>query len=228
MKTLTNLQEDIARIYEGKNAAPDTTSKKWGVRTGLVNLGLRRWERAEGWMWNELWSTLDDAADGDKTIATGTTTYDAPSDFWQAGGYVELWDGTDKMEKIKVLQPNQIQNRPTSTQYAYFTGNPSAGYVLNLSVAPVAAQNGYTIKYTYYKHATEYSVGADISEIPDSDYLVYYAVSELYKADQLQANASRYDRMARDLLREMEQRQFAAVEYMPSQFEDQNNAGFGV
>lgn len=228
MATLTTLQTDITRLYEGKQTAPDTTSKKWSVRTGLINLAIRRWENTEGYQWDELWTTLDDAADGDKTIATSDKTYAAPTDFRRMGGYVELWDGTDLKERIKVLKPNQLQNQSDSKQYAFVTGNKSAGFTVNLAVAPVAEQNGYTIKYNYYKYATELSAGGDTAEMADPDYIVFSAVSELYKGDQLQANASRYERQARDILLQMEQRQFAEYEYQPSQFEDQGSSGFGV
>ena len=76
-----------------------------------------------------------------------------------------------------------------------------------MNVAPTTAQAGWTIKGAYYKYATTLSSTGDIAEMPDSNYLVHFVVSELHKADRNVTGYTTSLQEAEERLKEMETRQ---------------------
>lgn len=181
--TESDLQDAIHTLYENDPNTPASTDDDYILRRRLINIAINRWENNMGTLWNELWTNTSVVSTGATlTIATNDTTYNAPTSFLFPGGYVRIMDGTDIHQTIPVIKPEEAQTY-TSTQAAYFTGSPSAGYTLNLTQKPGSDINGFTLKYDYYKRAEAMDATTDIPEMADPYYIVYAAVSELHKGD---------------------------------------------
>jgi hypothetical protein len=181
--TEADLQDAIHTIYEVDSTTPAVTDDDYIIRRRLINVMINRWENNMGTLWNELWTNTDRVSTGaNLTIVAGDTTYNAPTAFLFPGGFVEIIDSNNAKQRIPVIKPEEAQVYQNN-QAAYFTGNPSSGYVLNLTVAPDANTAGKTLRYDYYKRAEAVDNTTDVPEMADSYYIVYGVVAELYKGD---------------------------------------------
>lgn len=180
--TEQEIQEAIHALYEGDTSTPTESQEDYLVRRIAINTGINRWENYEGTFWKELFVSLDDAADGDKTTISGTSEYNCPSDYVSPVGYVRLADGDGGSTYYthKPTQDVQLYDNTTSGNFFYITGNKSTGRKLHLHPTPDAT---YTIKYDYYKSATSVTSASDIIEMSDPYFLVYFGVSRMYELD---------------------------------------------
>lgn len=184
--TLTQLQSALHSLYAGDTNTPDSSSAEWTVRTALINAAINAWENEYGVFWNELYTTLTDAATGDKTVNASDLIYGAPTNFKFLAGYVETYSDSAQRTKWAVKHPEKFALKRSATVvgldegYVYITGNASSGYVINFSSQPTS---GDTIDYPYYKLATSLSSGSDVIEMVDPYFAVYFALSKLHEQD---------------------------------------------
>lgn len=178
--TLTQLQNYIHSLYQGDADYPDSGDEEWTQRLVLILAAIGAWDNEKGILWNELWVTLADAADGDKTTAANTLTYSAPTDFRFPGGFVVTGSGGTRKE-WEVVKPERANEFiGTSAAKVYFTGNAKIGYTLHFCTQPTA---GETIDYPYYKTPFEPSTEAHIVEMSDPWFIVYFVISKLHEID---------------------------------------------
>jgi hypothetical protein len=200
-RTLANLQTRIHYILEADTAVPESTEDDYTLRTGLINAAIDAWQHSDGVRWPELYteqsSQIGDGSD---------TTFTLPANFRELTGYVQVrvGDAYDNYQVIPVHQAHALRNGSISEKYCYVSGSPGS-YVLNFSVAP---DDDATIYIPYYKYATELASASDVSECPDPDFLVYYALAELYKAD---TNLSGFNAARQEAESRLSQMRFAAA-----------------
>lgn len=144
--------------YRGEESPPTTTDPEWAIAVRNYNDALMRMSHFDDTKWNFMYETLQDVVQVSpvlvKTLSTGDTTYTAPANMSEPGGYVTFIDTNDGRNNYPLLQPHEIQSITSTSQAAYFTGDRNSGYVLHLNVAPTATENGYGLDYTYYKKPT--------------------------------------------------------------------------
>jgi hypothetical protein len=199
MADLDDILQEIHFLLEKDTDYPKSGEEDYTLRHALVKNAIRVWESQQGIFWNELFTTLEDAADGDKTT-DGTDTYDAPTDFKHPVGWLRLVDGSTSTyyELIKQGRVQDFDN-DTATRIWYVTGNKASGFKVHISPTP---GTGSTIKYEYYKDATLPSDGADVIEMSDPQFCVYWALAELVR-DEDPALAQTYQQIANDKLAQM-------------------------
>lgn len=164
---------------------PAATDDEYTIGMRLANEALNRWANFDGVYWKELFTTAQRISTGGVvTLATGTKTYLAPTGMREAGGYVRLLNGATTVDHVPIIDPQEAQFKGDNSQFAYFTGDPSNGFTLNLNVAPTSAQNGYLIDYVYYKKPTEYTTGASKSEIPNPYYVIHRMLAQRFRASR--------------------------------------------
>jgi len=225
--TESDLQDAIHTLYETDATTPASTDDDYIIRRRLINVAINRWENNMGTIWNELWTNTSVVSTGATlTIATDDTTYNAPTSFLFPGGFVKIMDGTNTHQTIPVIKPEEAQIY-TTTQAAYFTGNPKDGYVLNLTQKPQSNINGFTLKYDYYKRAEAMDATTDIPEMADPYYIVYAVVSELHKGDN---NITLYQaalQEAEERLRQMVMKNTMYANYQDHGLQDQQYINTG-
>ncbi len=182
--TFNDIFEAYYNLYRAEGTTPDNTDDEYIIALRLANEALARWANFDGTYWNQLYTTLIAAEDGSKTIVTGQSEYECPSDMREPGGMIKLISGTDTVKSIRVVQPHETQFENPEADYCYFTGSPATGFVLNFNLAPTIELNGYEINYIYYKNPTEYTTGTDISEIPDPYFLVHRMLAMRFRASR--------------------------------------------
>ena len=203
-------------LYNISSTPPTSGEEDYLVWTSLFNIAKSLWEK-EG-LWKELVVDLANAADGDKTTTTATS-YDLPSLFrFPMTGIVWLGTGTDKTDYpvIDVTQKQLYENN--SDNWCYFL-NGKLYFNPNLSIT--AAQ---TINYTYYKYATKLTTGADLMEMSDPMFAVYFALSELKKDEGDTAAGA----IATQKLAAMKTQNASPAFFQTDNLLNQTEAGFGT
>lgn len=172
--SLQDLQDRIHTLVDNDADTPTQGEDEWNTRLNLINQAIGKWE-SQDIMWDELWSRHTHGS----TVAAGDLDYTLSTltDMRLPGGYLELvLDGSTSY--IEIISPEQYQSFAGEARVAYFTGNNSAGWTLNLGWTPAVGDGtvGATIKFPYYKFATRFtdsSLTTDKSEMSDPNYIVY-------------------------------------------------------
>lgn len=167
--------------YRGDSATPASTDPEYTVGMRLANEAINHWKTYDGTYWKELFASFKD--EEGTTITTNTTEYDAPGNFQEAGGNVKVLDSNNRViQTYPVIDPHEAQFKTDQSTYAYFSGNPADGYVLNLNPAPSSSLNGNSIDYVYYKSPTEFSTGTDVTEMSNPYFIVHRMLANRFRA----------------------------------------------
>jgi hypothetical protein len=169
--------------YRGETDVPASTDPEYIVGIGLANEAINHWETYDGTFWKELFAYFKDE-DG-STISTGVTQYDTTSEFKEAGGKVRVIDANGRtLQRYPIIDIHEAQFKGDDDTYAYFSGNPRDGYVLNLNPAPPSTLNGMRVDYPFYKLATKFATGTDVSEIPDPYFIVHRMLANRFRSSR--------------------------------------------
>jgi hypothetical protein len=172
-------------LYRAESEIPASSDDEYVIGIPLANEAINHWKTYEGTYWKELFNFLSTADDGDTTITTGDTEYDAPSDMAEYGGFIKAKDSNGKtVQKWPLIEPNEVHFKGDDATFAYFTGDPTNGFVLHLNPAPSAALNGKTLEYPYYKQPTEFTTGTDVTEMSNAYFIVHRMLANRFRASR--------------------------------------------
>ena len=218
--------EQIYSFYENDSTTWSATSAEYLTARNLCKAAIIRWEYLEGMRWNELYTKLSAAADGDKTTTAGTYTYGCPTDMRvppKPGNYVRVISNSASTY-YKVLPLAKVEQADdVSGNYCWFTGNPKLGYTLNINPEKTLA-TGDTISYEYFRNATYFTTTTSTTEMNNPFFIVHYVLSRLYKSDGLLNEANQEMQIAESLLNEMKSENFDVL----TDEVDTSGDGFGV
>lgn len=174
--------------YRGDSDIPGSDDDEWLIAIQLCNQAIRRWDRVDGILWNELFALLSDADDGDTTVVTGLQDYEVPSNFRKPGGWIMFLDSSGgTVKRLKCIQPYESQLYTDSSDYAYFTGDPNNGFTLHLNPAPGTSDSGLTLQYMYYKKPTTLTsaeTGTTLLEMNDPNFAVQDMLANRFRNTQ--------------------------------------------
>jgi hypothetical protein len=172
-------------LFRAESEIPESTDEEYIVALRMANEAINRWAFYDNTYWKTLFNTLQVSGDGDSTMLTGITEYDCPQDFQEGGGFIKVKDSSgNTLQTYPILEPQEVQFRNDAGTYAYFTGDPANGFVLNLNPSPDASLNGNDIDYVYYKQPTLFTTGTDVSEIPDPYFIVNRMLGQQFRASR--------------------------------------------
>lgn len=180
------LFEQYYTQYRAESTVPTSTDDEYTIFLRYANNAINRWENYDATYWNELFETNQNAGTGDKTIVTAQTAYDAPTDMREAGGMVQIKNSQGNIvQEYPILKPHEAQFLDKNSTYCYFTGNPTAGFVLNLNPAPSSSLSGMDIEYVYYKKATKFVAGgSETTEMANPMFIVHHALYPRLRASR--------------------------------------------
>ena len=172
-------------LYRSDSDIPASTDEEYTVGLRLANEAVKHWATYDGTLWKQLLVNLQASGEG-VNVVTSQTDYDAPEDFNKPAGDIFVLDSTTNKTKqvYHLIDPSEAQFKNDDATYAYFTGSPAEGYVLNLNPAPTSTLNGHKIDYWYYKTPTEFSTGTDITEMNDAYFVVHRMLANRYRASR--------------------------------------------
>lgn len=169
------------RLYRAESTVPTSADDEYTIGLSLANEAIHHWRTYDNTLWKELFVNLQASGEG-VTVSTGTTQYDAPEDFARGGGFIKALDSDGKMvQKWPVIEPQDVQFKGDNDTYAYFSGNPVDGYLLNINPVPSSSLVGKSIDYWYYKKPTEFTQGSDITEMSDPYFIVHRMLTSRYR-----------------------------------------------
>lgn len=223
--TLETLLKQIHILVEGDTDYP-TSGDDYDRRIARVSDAIDIYDSEGNVVWRELFVSLADASDGDKTLVNGQTEYDAPSDFRWPVGYLRVYNGSAYNYYELVDAKNiQLYSNDTSTKIWWITGNKSTGYKIHISPTPGSSEDGKTIKYEYYKEPTKPTSDSDVIEMSMPSFIKYWVAAAEVR-DEDPALASRYEQIAINILESMKLKNDAPAPWQSSALEDNYN-GFG-
>lgn len=193
-------------LYRAEATVPATTDDEYTIAMRFANSALSRWANYDGVYWKELFETNAVDGSGAQTVITSQTDYDGPDNMREAGGLIKVLDSDNKVvQHYQIIEPQEAQFKSDMGTYAYFTGDPSNGFVLHLNPAPPSSLSGLTIDYVYYKVPTEFTTGSDVSECPNSRFLINHMLSNRFRASRNTLGYQTSLRDAEESLRNMKQ-----------------------
>lgn len=217
----------IYALYEGDTTNWDSTSDEYLSARVYANTAINRWEFYDQTNWKELWTTLTEAATGDKTITAGTSSYICPKDFIRGSSYVRTVDasgGTTFWDVIPLSKVGKYADN-NSSRFCYFTGNLRDRYYLHFNPG-VDPTIGHTIEYEYYKSASKFFSTTSTTEMSDPYFIVYFVLSRFYENDGEDGRASKAFQEAEARLENMRTQNMVHIEGVTDTIED-NSSGFG-
>ena len=187
--TFDQIFETYYTLYRAESDTPASTDDEYIVALALSKEAITRWSNYDGTYWKELFTTLQDSAQVSPalvtTITTGTTTYTAPTDMREAGGFVKLLDADGRVvQRYPIIEVEQVQFKGDDSTYCYFTGDPNNGFVLHINPSPSANLNGLEIDYVYYKKPTYFTTGTDVTEMADPMFIVHRMLANRFRVSR--------------------------------------------
>lgn len=183
--TFDQIFETYYTLYRGEEETPASTDAEYTIALRLSKEAINHWANYDGTYWKELFDTNQNNGSGAQTIVTNDRTYAAPTNMREAGGFVKILNSSgNTVRTYPILEPQEAQFRSDNSQYAYFTGNPTAGFVLNLNPAPDSSINGYDIDYVYYKKPTYLTTGSSTTEMADPMFIVHRMLAQRFRVSR--------------------------------------------
>jgi hypothetical protein len=189
--------------YEGDTDDWTSTSDEYLAARRYANQAVQMWEFYDDTKWLELYAKHEDSAsDIVKTITAGTYTYTTASDFRFPCSYVR----TVRNNVSSYYSVLPVEKVPAADDdgdlWVYFTGNAKDGHVLNFNPNLTLA-TGDTIKYEYYKNATQFTASNITTEMSNPMFIVHYILWRMYKNDGEDGKAHEEFQLSQQLLEGM-------------------------
>lgn len=216
-------------LYRVEATVPTSSDDEFTIGMRLANEAISRWANYDATYWKELYTTAQqNSTGGVVTVTAGTSTYAAPTDMREAGGYVQIKDGSGNvLRSYPIIDPQEAQFKTDNAQYCYFTGDPTGGYTLHLNPAPDTAINGMNIDYVYYKKPTEFTTGTDETEMSNPYFIVHRMLANRFRASRNPYYTSAL-RDAEDALKIMKFDNDTGTWANPWAVSDTSGSGWGV
>lgn len=187
--TFDDIFQAYYTVFRADSDVPTSTDDEYTVGLRLANEAINYWKAYDSTYWKELFTTLQSSTQTvpalTTTISTGVTTYTAPTDFSEAGGFVKIINSDGNVvQKYPIKEPQEVQFLGDDSDYCYFTGDPANGYVLHLNPSPTSNYNGMDIDYVYYKNPTELTTGTSTTEMSNPYFIVHRMLAQQFRASR--------------------------------------------
>ena len=218
-------------LYRAEAQTPSSTDDEYIIGLQYANNAINRWANYDATYWKELFTTLQLSTQVSpalvKTLSTGISTYTAPTDMREAGGFVKVLSSTGTViQTYPIIEAQEAQFRDSQDTYCYFTGNPTAGFTMNLNPAPTDNLNGLNFDYVYYKKATEFTTGSSTTEMANPYFIVHHMLYPRFRASRNPyVNSALRD--AEEALKNMQQDNNSGTWANPWSVSDNSNTQFG-
>jgi hypothetical protein len=178
--------QEYYRLYRAEATVPLSPDDEYTIGMSYANNAISRWENYDNTYWRELFTdSQENSTGGVVTITAGTVDYAAPTAMREAGGLIRIKDGNGKVvREYPIIEPHKVQFRSTNDTHAYFTGNKTSGFTLNLSPTTDAAIDGMAIDYVYYKKADKFTLGTSVSEMSNEYFIVHHMLYPRFRASR--------------------------------------------
>jgi hypothetical protein len=170
--------EEYYPLYRGQATVPDSSDREYQLGIALANNTVREWDRADGKLWNELFTTnqLTGSDNGAATTFDITaTSLVAPTNMRKPGAYVTLTDpaNTSNYRKIPVVDASDVYAKGQNSTYAYFIGSASRQDWALYFNGIYTPYSGWNVDYVYYRTPTFFTLGGgEIADMSDPNFII--------------------------------------------------------
>jgi len=171
------LNDILTRIEAVAGQSLDVTEgdDDFNLRRSYVNRAQQDW--AEKYDWPQLYTEYL----GNTSLGTGNATITLPSDFRKLAGYPKFSDELNTYQYPEI-NPTDRDLFTSSDKYVYKLGDLKNGY--NLIVNPAPLVSGASIFIPYYRFPASLVSGSNVSECPNSNYLVQQGLYYYFLANE--------------------------------------------
>ena len=167
--------QDIASEVDQSASAPDQGGSDWNLRLKYINRRQQSW--AETYDWQCLYKEYN-------SLSTGTSmpTISLPSDYRKMAGYPKIATiGGLANTEIPLVDPQERTQYETTDKIGWVSGDPNR-YIFGIPLTLATFASGSSVFIPYFYTPSSLVSPADVSPIPDPEYLVQGAIADLYKA----------------------------------------------
>lgn len=134
---------------------PTFSDREYKLAIYLGNNSIRKWDRVDGTLWNELYvratdNTTDDWASISRTISSATVAYPCPTNMRKPPKEVWFYAGTN-YDRSPVIDIGKLSGLSQLSNAVTFTGSANRGYTMHVTAAMASQLNGRGIDYLYYR-----------------------------------------------------------------------------
>lgn len=172
--SVDEIQARIAAIVDENEDTTDIESTDYSLRLKYINMALHEWQ--ETWPWQALYKEYNSLI----STANNNASVALPTDFRKNAGPVLItWDGTTT-DAFADTRPQEANEFDSSMKRVEFLGNYKNNYTLR--VYGVTLASGASVKVPYYASVQSLVSPANLTEIPNIDYLVKRVVAYWWEA----------------------------------------------
>ena len=164
------LQDQLAALFDQNASVASVGDNNWNLRLRYLNRAQEEW--VEQYNWPNLFTEYNIQA----STPTSMATLPLPRNFRKLASFPKISDGTTSWEYTEI-RPEEKSRYTTSDRFCFVLGNPGS---FNLIVNPGSITSGVSIYVPYYLSPASLASPADIPLVPNSDYLIYKALSYLF------------------------------------------------
>ncbi len=151
-------------IFRGQAVKiPAEGDREHTVALYLANNSIRKWDRTDGQLWNELWTSAAEDGSGDTTTLAEGNEYDAPKNMRKPPAFITVGGN-----RIPVVAPHEAQNYSSLSAIAYFLGSANKGYKMYTN----AKGAGFAIDYPYLKKPTMMISNKSVPDMSDPNFMI--------------------------------------------------------
>lgn len=148
---------------------PTFADREFKLAIYIGNNAIRKWDRVDGTLWNELYAratdqSTDDWATVNRTIADGTVSYDCPINMRKPPKEVWVYTGTT-YNRLPVIDAKELSGLSELSNAVTFLGSANTGYTLHLTASLSSQYAGRSFDYLYYRKPTLLTTATDPSAI---------------------------------------------------------------
>lgn len=165
-------------LYRGQATVPASTDREYLLGIPLANNAIRRWDRADGVLWEELFtSNQQQGSDGEGTLTLDLTLTSqvGPTNMRKPGSYVQLTDPTNaqNFRRFPVIAPSETYAQGSNSMYAYFEGSANTGVWALFLNGTYTQYSDWLIDYPYYKKPTLFTPGGgEVADMSDPNFII--------------------------------------------------------
>lgn len=165
-------------MYRGQATVPASSDREYQLGIPFANNAIRRWDRADGTLWEELYTTNQiqgSEGEGSLTVDTTQPFLNGPTNMRKPGGVLKLINPTNANDfrKIPVVLSSEKYAQGGSSTFANFVGSANTGIWALYLNGDYSQYANWLIDYDYYKTPTLFTNGGgEVADMSDPNFII--------------------------------------------------------
>lgn len=157
-------------LFRGQaSQIPIFGDREFSTAIYLANNAIRKWDRVDGMLWNELQDravdqSVDIWATANRTVLEGTIAYPCPTNMRKPPKEVWFFTGT-QYNRSPVIDAKELSGLSELSNAVTFLGSANRGYTLYITPTTAAQYAGRSFDYLYYRAPHMLTIATDPSAI---------------------------------------------------------------